>query len=161
DDNSVTVVLLDGPANNPRQAITLRMFWRPRAGLTPLDAEATNATMHYIVFPLEAEAGNDTPMNATRAPIGIYTGAGFLYPKRSPGAEDLLANVWDASLRLTDAGEGFVDLLGPATITGDLRATRDDAGVQDAIRQLNQLVADRLGYPRLVMEMPDSELAQK
>jgi len=139
EDHSITMVLFDGPRDNPRQAVTIRMFWRPRAGLTPLDATSTNATVRLMLFPDHEDQ-----------PIGIYEGAGFLQPRQLPGGTSMRAGLRQSNMRLVDASEGFTDLLGPAQLAGEFSVQRDDAAVPEAIRQLDQLVAQRLGYPRLV-----------
>lgn len=139
DKNNLTVVLLDGPIENPSQAVTIRLFWAPRAGRTPIDASATNATVHYIVFTGESKQA------------GVYSGAGFLYPDTEVGGSRIQAGVWDANLVLSDRSELFNDLLGQAKLEGHFNARRDDAETQNLVRQLNILVRDRLGYPRLVM----------
>ena len=139
DRNNVTVVLFDGPQENPAQAVTIRLFWKPRAGRTPIDATATNATIHYIIF-----TGTETKL------AGVYSGAGFVYPKNTPGDATFTASVWDANLLLGDSTWGFQDLLGQAQLKGGFTAQRNDAKVQESIRRLNILVRERLGYPRFV-----------
>ncbi|MCX5658845.1 MAG: hypothetical protein NTW19_03885 [Planctomycetota bacterium] len=139
DRNHFTVVLLDGPIENPTQAVTIRMLWAPMAGRTPIDGTATNATIHYVIF-----AG------AEKAEAGVYSGAGYIYPTSDREAEKLEAGVWQANLRLTDRSPGFEDLLGQAAVKGGLTARRDDAAVEEALRKLNVLIRQKLGYPRLV-----------
>ncbi|MCE9592310.1 MAG: hypothetical protein K8S99_17525 [Planctomycetes bacterium] len=139
DKNNLTVVLFDGPEDNPTQAVVLRMFWKPRAARTPIDKTATNATIHYLIF-----TGEKNQL------AGVYSGAGFLYPKQKPGGAMLDASVWQASLRLTDKTNGFDDRLGQAMVKGGFSARRDDPAVQQSIRRLNIMVRERLGYPRLV-----------
>jgi hypothetical protein len=135
-----TAVLLSGPIENPREAVTLRFFWRPRAALTPIDPEATNTTMHYMVFE-DAD---------TEQAVGVYSGAGYLFPRQVPGPKKISADIWQGILTLVDASPGFNDQLGEALLQGDLVLRRDDAAISDLTRRLNVLVTDRLGYPRLV-----------
>lgn len=137
------------PPIDPRaiaQAAVIRMFWSPRAGTTPIEAEATNATVHYVIFPHDAD---DTGAGTGGAPqVGVYTGAGFLMPGAKPGGNKLSAEVWDASLRLEDATPAFLDLLGRAELDGSFTARRDDARVELLLRDLRRMATDRLGYPR-------------
>lgn len=144
DKNNLTVLLFDGPPQNPTQAVAIRMFWRPRAATTPIDRTATNATIQYMVFASTggANAGNE---------VGIYSGAGYVYPKSELGQPLLTASVWDAALRLSDRSEGFNDLLGKAELKGGFTAVRDDVAKEQLLQRLNVLVRERLGYPRLVM----------
>ena len=139
DKNNLTIVLLDGSIDNPTQAVTIRLFWAPRAGRTPIDASATNATVHYIVFT------GDTKQ------AGVYSGAGFMFPDTEIGGSRIQAGVWDANLVLSDRSERFNDLLGQAKLEGSFSARRNDAETLHLVRQLNILVRERLGYPRLVM----------
>jgi len=148
DDNAATFVLLDGPPDSPRQAAVVELFWRPRSGLTPLDPEATNMTVTYLIFAQrEKEIGRD---GGDRGELGVYAGAGFLRPRGKLGGRDLVAGVWDASLRLETRSEGFVDLLGLATMTGSFTAVRDDARVRELLGALSERTRERLGFPRPV-----------
>ncbi|MBI1336583.1 MAG: hypothetical protein GC164_06435 [Phycisphaera sp.] len=139
DSNNLTILLFDGPAENPVQAVTLRVFWQPRAGRTPMDETATNTTVHYVIF-----AGED------RREVGIYEGAGFVYVKNDPGDDPLRAAVWQATLQLADHTAMFNDLLGKADLKGSFSAKRDDAAVNSYLRALQVRVNEKLGYPRLV-----------
>ncbi len=156
DNNTLTVLLYDGPLDNPTQAVTLRMFWEPRAGKTPIDATATNATIHYVIF--SQQSGDE----ATE--VGVYSGAGFFFPDSDPGDAQLNGGVWDANLVLLDQTEKFTDLLGQASLRGKLAAKRDDLATDRAIRRLNRVLRQRLGYPRLVngpIELPAPRLANR
>lgn len=137
--NRLTVLLCAGPLDNPSQAVTIRMFWRPRAGRTPLAPTATNATVHYVVF-----SGSDNRS------VGIYSGAGFLYPESKPGSANLSASLWQATLSLAEHDAAFQDLLGLAVLEGKFKARHDGAALAEALRQLNVNIRRRLGYPRLV-----------
>ncbi len=139
DKNNLTVVLFDGPEENPRQAVTIRLLWTPRAGRTPIDPNATNATIHYVIF-----TGQDG------AEVGVYQGAGYLFPRNKPGSGRLDAGLWDANLRLADRSDRFNDLLGQASIKGGFQAKRDELALNRTVRQLNVMIGQRLGYPRLV-----------
>lgn len=136
--NGLTILLVDGPLENPRQFMTIRMLWRPRAARTPISRDATNASIRHVIF---TEDG---------AQVGIYSGGGFLWPKGKPGAATMKASIWNASLKLSNTTEGFPagNLL--SEMEGSFSLQRDDAGVDQALRQLNVLLRQRLGYPYLV-----------
>ena len=140
-----TILLFDGPIENPAQVCTIQLFWQPHAGKTPIDETATNATIHYIIF-----AGDK------RDHVGIYSGAGFVYVKSKPGSDGMRASVWEANLRLTDRNQDFNDLLGPSILQGGFTAVRDDMGVERAMRRLNRQLREQLGYPRMVEATPTS-----
>ncbi|MEM8739647.1 MAG: hypothetical protein AAGG38_14385 [Planctomycetota bacterium] len=141
DKNTVTVVLVQGRAEDPQRIATMRMFWRPVAGRTPIDRTATNALVRYYEF-------RDSPEE--RDTLGLYAGGGFMRLDSDPNLNRVTGTLWDADLRLTDRSEAFVDRLGRAVLAGRFTAGRDDAGVTELLHRLNQQVEERLGYPRLV-----------
>ncbi len=149
DDNTVTFVLLDGDEASPTQAAVVRLFWRPRAGRTPLEETATNCTISYLVF---ADDPDGDVRNAGQ--VGVYVGAGFLFPGSKPGPAELTADLWDATVRLDTRSDRFADLLGTATMTGSFEARRDPAKVNELLNQLNRQVTQRLGFPRMVRNDP-------
>lgn len=138
DANTATMVLFDGPPENPKAALTIRMFWNPHAGRTPIDATATNATLQYILF------------DDTGKEIAIYSGAGYFYPNNSLGSDSFTGSLWQSSLRIADKSEGFDDKIGMARIDGKFTVTRDDLAVNPALHQLNVQIRQRLGRTRLV-----------
>jgi hypothetical protein len=143
-DDSVTVVLIAGPEDNPTQAATVRLFWAPKAGQTPIAPEATNATVQYIVF-----ADRRTDDGFFRE-VGVYSGAGYLFLEDKPGVARITGSLWEADLLLADRSERFKDLLGQSRLTGTFTARRDEQKVNELLRLLNTRVTQRLGYPRLV-----------
>jgi hypothetical protein len=140
--DNLTIILLDGPVAAPRQAAVIRMFWMPQAGATPISADATNANVHYCIF-----AGDNKPRE-----VGVYTGAGFLYPKTQPGQKNFEAALWQASLQLSDRSDRFRDLLGQSILKGEVTAQRSETRVSELLHQLNVEVNKSLGYPRMVRE---------
>ncbi|MEO1237357.1 MAG: hypothetical protein AAFX76_11270 [Planctomycetota bacterium] len=145
DANTVTVLLWQGNLDDPQRVATIRMFWQPRAGLTPIDRTSTNALVRFYEF-------RDSPEE--RDTLGVYAGGGFMRLSGSPELASVSGSLWDADLRLTDRSEAFTDRLGRAVFRGRFEATRDDAAVTTALRELNQHVEQRLGYPRLVSRPP-------
>lgn len=139
DDDTLTIVLVGGPPERPTQAAVIRMFWRPEAGDTPITPTATNATIQYVIF--APSPGGE---------VGVYSGAGFLFPSSRPGNATLRAGLWHANLRLADRSLGFDDRLLQSVVSGEIVATRDPAAVTDLLHRLSTRVTQRLGYPRLV-----------
>lgn len=153
--NEFTAVLIKGDIANPEAAMTIRMFWRPRVARTPIDRNATNATVHYIVFHNRLGDANETDTTSNTPPrdhVGVFSGAGFVFPHAKPGGERLRIGVWEATLRLQpqDATPNFTDNLGAAILDGAFTVKRDEAQVNRLIRQLNVEIRSRLGHPRLV-----------
>jgi len=74
DRNQITVVLIDGDVDNPTAAMTVRMLWRPMYARTPIEATATNATVHVVVFrepgPLDAPTPTALPADGDNPSAG-------------------------------------------------------------------------------------------
>ncbi|MHC4994152.1 MAG: alanine/glycine:cation symporter family protein [Planctomycetota bacterium] len=136
DNNTLDVILVEGPVDSPAQAVHMQMVWAPRPGRTPIDHRATNSTIRYIIF-----TGEQT---------GIYAGAGYLFPILKPGGETFKGSMRNSALRLKDATEGFEDRLGLATAEGDFTAHRDDAAALQLLRSVQLRLANQLGYPRFI-----------
>lgn len=142
--DTITIVLSAGPEENPTQAATVRVFWRPKAGRTPISSQATNATIQYVILPEGGDAGE----------VGVYSGAGFVFPKTKPGDTFFEAGVWDATLQLADRSDGFADKLGQSALRGQITARQDEAAVDAMLDRLSKRVTQRLGYPRFVSATP-------
>ena len=102
------------------QVATIRVFWRPRGGVTTLNPSAVNATIRYVIMTPDA--------------IGMYEGAGFVRLESKTGDSRFQARVMDGDLRLTQASTSFVDTLGRAHINGAFTATYDDVKAMDMLR---------------------------
>lgn len=150
---SITVVLIEGPEDEPTQAAAIRLMWNPKAGQTPINPDATNATIQYVVF-----ANRRTDEGYFRE-VGVYSGAGFLHLDSKPGESTLNASLWQADLLLADRSDRFKDLLGQSTMRGSFTAKRDSVKVQQLLQQLNLRVSERLGYPRMVDASQHATLA--
>lgn len=151
DNNTVTVLLCEGPVESPRRVMSLRMFWKARAGATPIDRTATNALVRLLDFRDAEESGiaRETPSSEV-GNVGVYAGAGFMRLHDDPALGRVEGTLWDADLRLTDRSETYADQLGRAVVAGTFTAERNDAAVTTMLRRLNQRVQQGLGYPRLV-----------
>lgn len=137
DRNNVDVILLEGTAEEPSQAVHIRMHWEPRAGRTPIDENATNATIRYIVF--------------TGDGAGVYSGSGFLFPRSDAGDNTFRGILRETAMRLADASPNFTDRLGLARATGGFSATLDEAATSRLLREIQVNLKEKLGYPRFVM----------
>ena len=111
---------IDPVAGKPvDQIATIRVFWRPRGGVTTLDSTALNATFRYIVM---------TPDS-----VGMYEGAGFVRLLSKTGAGKFNARIMRADLRLSESSKSFVDTLGRARISGYFSAIFDETVALDAL----------------------------
>lgn len=120
------------------QLLHIDLIWLPKPGSTPLDPSATNATIRHVVI--------------SNGQVGVYGGAGFALPDGEPGDQKLTITLRDASLQLLESTEGFVDLLGPAQLTGTFTATRDEKKTRQLHYATSQLVTNALGRTRYVLK---------
>lgn len=148
DSQTLHALLIAGPIEDPTQVAHIRMFWKPMAGRTPFDPSATNCSVRYILF-REGE-------------VGLYGGGGLLQPKDTPGAERFDGVLRNATLRLLDATEGFdaAPIGSNALAEGEFDAVNDRVRTLRLLRQVSQVLEDRLGYPRMVGAFPDPALAE-
>lgn len=101
------------------QVVTVRVFWRPRGGVTTLNATALNATFRYLIM---------TPQS-----LGMYEGAGFVRLSSKDGARKFEARFIDGDMRLTQASANFNDTLGRARVRGYFSALYNDARAFDML----------------------------
>ena len=116
--------------------VHLNLLWLPLAGQTPVDPSAANVTIRYVVF-VDGE-------------VGIYGGAGFALPRGKAGDRSMGVDVGEALVELLDRTDGFVDVLGPARVTGSFTARLDDGQIRQLRHAVNQMVTNALGRTRLV-----------
>lgn len=120
------------------QIMHIELLWVPKPGDTPMDPEATNASIRHIVI--------------SNGQVGIYGGAGFALPSENPsGAEGVSFTIRDASLALQESTAEFIDLLSPAQLTGTFKAQRDDKKARQLYFGVCQLVTNAFGRTRYVM----------
>lgn len=136
DDNHVDLLLIDGSPDDPNLVVHLEMFWSPNAGYTPVDRRGTNSTLRFVVF--------------TGQGVGVYRGAGFVYPKSKPKDGTLKGELRDTTLRLVDASDSFRDPLEIARAIGVFNAERDDVATRQLLGRIERMVGEELGYPVLV-----------
>jgi hypothetical protein len=140
DNGLVTIILIDGPVENPSQVITIRTIWTPWAGRTPIEPDATNATIHYMIF-----TGPDKKI------AGVYSGAGYVFLHDRAGKPEVEFSLWQSNLILIDSTPGFKDLLGQANMHGTFEVPREDVKVQVMLKSIREQISAKLGYPRQVM----------
>lgn len=112
------------------QVVRVDLLWMPKPGATPMDASATNASIQYIIV-VDGE-------------LGVYAGAGFALPEGDANGQSISVRLRDASLKLLESTDGFVDLLSPATLTGSFTATHNDQRTRQLSSALRRLVNDGL-----------------
>ena len=120
------------------QILHIELLWLPKAGATPMDPSATNASIRHIVI--------------SNGQVGIYAGAGFARPDKDPTGNDTITiTLRDASLALQESTSGFVDLLTPTRLTGTFTAKRDDKRARQLYFAVSQLVTNAFGRTRFVL----------
>jgi hypothetical protein len=145
-----SIVLSDQPIDSilkgdvrDGQVLHMELLWRPKAGATPMDSDATNVSIRHIVI--------------SDGQVGIYAGAGFVYPSDNPEKHDQITfTLRDASMQLQECTAGFIDLLSPAQLTGTFTARHDDKLARQLYFGISQLVTNALGRTRYVFVPPSS-----
>ena len=117
------------------QILHIELLWLPRPGYPPIDYEATNISIRYIVI--------------SDGEYGIYEGGGFGYPLGTPEDSSMVLNIESATLQLAKSTSGFVDLLSPAVLSGTFNGPCDRNTailVRDATSQLVTNAFDKTMY---------------
>lgn len=125
------------------QILHVELLWIPRPGSTPIDIDATNASIRYVIV--------------TQGQVGVYIGAGFAMPSGKLDGSKLGILLQNVSLELADSTDGLIDLLSPARLSGSFTATNDPEQVRLFRLAASQLVTDALGRTRFVMVSPESQ----
>jgi len=127
------------------QLLRADVLWRPQAGRTPLDPQATNIVVRYLVV----KDGR----------VGLYEGGGFGRLRGRIG-RPIAVKLRNITLRLRWSSPGFVDALGPARLTADLRAVPDSAATRRLHWTMSQTITDFVGEPMMVdVSGPDDHAA--
>ena len=132
--------LAAGTARNGR-FLHIEVLWRPRAGKTPIETSSTNLTIRFVVI--------------SDGEVGVYVGGGFAWVGGGRDKDDELSlDITGSSISLIDKTPGFVDLLSPASLVGELGALRNADNARATRRAASQFVTNRLGRVRWVRSMP-------
>ena len=102
------------------------MFVRPKPGRTPIQQTAISATVRHLII--------------AHGQVGLYAGAGFMFPSGKPGDKVFGGSITRADLRLERATPGFTDQLGPAEMTISFAAKRDEE-LSDELHRRIELLA--------------------
>lgn len=134
DPNTADIYLTDIPGLATPEAkgegmtgniLHIHMFLYPKAGKTPIDFTASNATITHVVLADGA--------------YGVYSGGGFFLPSGKTKGRSFKGRLSNATLRPVSATSGFADLLGWNQLSGSLAAARDEDRA-DAIRMFLDLI---------------------
>ncbi len=149
DKNSADIILSDFDladltefSNVPTdgQIMHVHFFVRPRPGRTPIAQTACSATVRHIVI--------------SRGEIGVYTGAGFMTPKGTPGDSSFGGSIGQAPMRLARATEFFFDPLGPCVASISFSARLDDERTRSLVALVDRLAYVAEAVDSLVIPMP-------
>ena len=128
--------LATGTAKNGR-FLHIEVLWRPRAGRTPVEPSSTNLSIRFVVV--------------SNGEVGVYIGGGFAWIDGGKPADEAIGlEITGASVSLVDKTPGFVDLLSPATLVGELGALKNAENARATRRAASQFVTNRLGHIRWV-----------
>ncbi|MAB72604.1 MAG: hypothetical protein CMJ54_08870 [Planctomycetaceae bacterium] len=122
------------------EVVHVEFLWQPRAGRTPVSADATNLSIRYVVLVDDQ--------------IGLYGGGGFGWPRGDAGDAGFGVTISGSNLALLDSTDGFRDLLTPARLAGRLDAKLDATTAIRLRDVISQIVTDGLGRTRWVDATP-------
>lgn len=142
DENTVDIYLSDltpeqlgapfpeDPADRPvGQIVHLHMFIRPSPGKTPIEAQASNCTIRYLILAPGA--------------TGLYGGGGFLLPSGDPASGSFSGSISAGTLRLQAASPNFNDALGPTEVRASFKAKGDPELALTIARRLEEATPTR------------------
>lgn len=118
------------------QLLHVEFLWVPKAGETPMDDSATNITLRHVVI-VDGE-------------VGIYVGTGFARIRGALDEDEVGLSIRASTMRLAESTEGFRDVLGVATIRGEIEAVRDPQLARTLHRAASRLVTRAVGEARWV-----------
>jgi hypothetical protein len=128
--------LATGTAKNGR-FLHIEVLWRPKAGRTPVEPSSTNLSIRFVVV--------------SNGEVGVYIGGGFAWIDGGKPADEAIGlDITGASVSLVDKTPGFVDLLSPAILVGELGAMKNAENARATRRAASQFVTNRLGHIRWV-----------
>lgn len=128
--------LAKGTARNGR-FLHIEILWRPRAGRTPVEPNSTNLSIRFVVV--------------SEGEVGVYVGGGFAWITGGlPADASMDLEITGSSISLVDKTPGFVDLLSPASLLGELTAMQNADNARATRRAASQFVTNRLGHVRWV-----------
>ncbi|MCP4758196.1 MAG: hypothetical protein GY894_09050 [Planctomycetes bacterium] len=113
------------------QILHVEMLFPPMPGETPIDSDATNLSIRYILI--------------SNGEVGIYEGGGFGYPIGGHESGNMSLRVEPSGLVLTEATEGFVDLLSPARLTAVFTGICNDSQGHRFADGVDQFVTNAFG----------------
>ena len=100
--------LLSHQADRPlRNAVFVhvQVIWKPKPGMTPVDATATNAVTRILIV--------------SEGEVGLYGGAAFARLDGEPGEPEVELEIEGGTLTLLERTTGFNDLLSPSWIRSE------------------------------------------
>jgi len=113
------------------QILHIEMLFPPRPGETPIDPDATNLSIRYIVI--------------SDGQVGLYEGGGFGYPLGGVEDGSMSLRVEPSGVVLTRATDGFVDLLSPAQLQAVFSGPCDDVLGGRIADSVDQFVTNAFG----------------
>jgi hypothetical protein len=105
------------------QLLHVHLFWKPWPGKTFDDPSSVDAILRYAIV--------------TDAGVALYSGTGFVYPRKRWMSEDVIARIEEARLRLDSQTGDSPELLGDARLAGTLVAKRNRSLAVDLRRRLD------------------------
>ncbi len=113
----------DDSGGTIEQLLHVHLFWRPWPGKTFDNPTSVDATLRYAIV--------------TESGVAVYSGTGFLYPRKRRMSDDVVAKIEGARLHLDFQAGDSPELLGAARLAGTLVAERNASLAVDLRRRLD------------------------
>jgi hypothetical protein len=113
-----------------QQAMLVHVFWRPVSGAMMKESSITNAIVHWYVFSGEASGKTD---------MLHYQGAAFV--KLNLKGDTTFITIGDGQIASTDKRGQMKDPIGPAKVTAEIMAVKNDARVKELTRRIQEKAA--------------------
>lgn len=128
-DQAAEKALQGRPVGEPvRQVLHIRVLWHPSRDMKADHISATNSTIHWYVM------GSKSPGDVLE-----YAGTAFVVVERDAGITELTIN--NASLRPVACRGELCDPVGPATLSGKVRAINSGPRLRQALAMVCTAVA--------------------
>jgi hypothetical protein len=113
-----------------RQIVHIHVFWRGDGGSVARDGVVTNSAIDWYVIAHEA---------SDRPEVLRYEGAGYVL--LNPGRNGTSVEIRDGSMKKTESHGDLRDPLGPARLTGTVKAQQNSQFVRDTLEDLKSQTA--------------------
>ena len=137
------------PDTRGGQIVHIHLFLWPEAGRSPIDFDASNATLTHAVLTDLRPAPSAAPGALEPRTVAIYSGGGFVLPEglfSEAGDDWLSGRIRDGTVRYRAGTDASTDPLGVSSYRASFRARLDPSAAADLealLSAIDALAQDR------------------